>query len=132
MDCNDPQEPEICVDGTYPNSDSVGCRVCEPGFSCHHGIKEDCPPGTYCNVMGMIKPFPCTVGHYCKGSSQFEALPCPEKMFSEVGWPECKSCPAGFFCDDGIKQECLKGNDYQFSGTIFYFRFLLPVKSFLN
>ena len=141
MDCSDPTYPKICgtmkwssalmsyfyfygpYDGTYPNSDSIGCRDCEPGFYCYFGIKEDCPPGTWCYRSQIVNPPLCPAGSYCEGGSQTYPLKCPAKTYSEVGWSECKSCPAGFFCDGGIKQNCPKGTDLKFSDTIFYFRF---------
>ena len=146
MDCWDPEDPRICgvnykngsgtnssthydryvqYDGLYPNSNSIGCQPCEPGFYCYHGIKEDCPPGTYCNGHGIYDPEPCVAGSYCKGGSQLDPISCPAKTYSKAGWNVCESCPAGYFCDGGIIQNCPKGTDLKFSDTIFYFRFIL-------
>ena len=155
MDCSNPKEPEICGtkkvrihytigssttsstnssnyryvqdEGLYPNYDSIGCRDCEFGFYCYFGIKEDCPPGTYCNRNRIVYPEPCPAGSYCKGGSQIDPIRCPVKKYSEVGWNECESCPARFFCDGGIKQNCPKGTDLKFSDTILYFQSILPV-----
>ena len=153
MDCRDPKDPGICgatkeriryqvdytndsssyyyryvqYEGLYPNWNSIGCQWCPLGFYCYFGIKEDCPPGTYCNTYRTVYPEPCVAGYFCKGGSQLDPIPCPAKTYSEVGWSECKSCPAGFFCDGGIKQNCPKGSDLKFSDTIFYFRFILQV-----
>ena len=153
MDCTDPKEPEFCgvtktwnnksknhtflkeywneywyyFDGLYPNPNSVGCQDCEPGFFCYFGIKEDCPPGTYCKWDRIVHPEPCVAGSYCKGGSQLDPIPCPAKTYSKVGWNVCESCPAGYFCDGGIIQNCPKGTDLKFSDTIFYFRFILQV-----
>ena len=127
MDCDDPKLPEVCPDGKYPNPSAIGCRNCEKGFYCKHGIKTECPPGTYCSRYDMSMPLQCWAGSYCKGGSQFNPEPCPEKTYSEgryglnepnrplEGWSECKSCPAGFVCDGGIKENCPKGSDNRYN-----------------
>ena len=134
MNCYDPESPEVCDDGSYPYLVdgwlSTDCILCDPGFYCQQGLKEDCPPGTYCPDNGHIRPYQCPAGSFCEGGSQIVPKPCPEKKYSdgwpsEDGWFECKSCPARFFCDGGIKENCPKGRDNELSRR----EFPLPVST---
>ena len=112
MNCYDPESPEVCAQGYWPNESSTDCRPCYVGYYCDQGLIEECPPGTYCDVDGMSDPEQCPPGQFCEGSNHRQ--PCPEKTYSEEGWFKCESCPARFFCDGGIKQNCTKGNDIEF------------------
>ena len=113
MDCDDPKLPQVCPDSKYQNPSSMGCQYCEKGSYCKNGIKNECPPSFFCPHDRMSEPYQCFQGYYCKGS-QFEPTRCPVKQYSEIGWSECDSCPAGFHCEYGVKLNCPKGRDINF------------------
>lgn len=123
MNCYDPESPEVCAQGYWPNESSTDCRPCYEGYYCDQGLIEECPPGTYCAVAGMSDPEQCPPGQFCEGGIHKD--PCPEKTYSEEGWFQCESCPARFFCDGGIKQNCTKGNDIRVNTSSFRFSSLI-------
>lgn len=115
--------PTYCQAGYYLNStgndDISDCKQCTPGYYCDGSgnVLPDglCSQGYYC-VGGQDSATPtgynCTQGHYCpEGSSAPQR--CPSGSFQdEFGQWACKSCPAGYFCDNVMSPVVLYNDSY--------------------
>ena len=161
-----------CTEGYYctlastvptPNDGVMG-NICPAGYYCPVGttvqiacglgtylpytgavsVSEciECPPGYYCNSLGISFPTTvCPVGYICaSGVSDYTVTGCPTGSYCPVGSFEsifcpagsyqdtpnqgsCKSCPAGSYCELGATSAtscpagyyCLVNTGYRYS-----------------
>ena len=87
-----------CGSNSYSNA-GAGSEdecVCDGGFtkSANSGKCMPCRPGT---MYESGKCIPCPAGKYCLGRLHHE--PCPEDMFSHVGWAVCAACRMNSGCN---------------------------------
>lgn len=125
-----------CPPGTYSpstqNTNSTQCLDCSPGYYCEvAGLSEPegkCDAGYYC-TGGAASPTPddgssrcfedsggpCPPGKYCPEGS-FAPIPCSAGEYQDSpAQVTCKTCPAGFFCNDTVEGTaspvpCLQGH----------------------
>ncbi|XP_038634721.1 multiple epidermal growth factor-like domains protein 6 [Scyliorhinus canicula] len=71
------------------DSDDTG-GLCPVSHYCSSGTVQPmgCPAGTYNNLSGQARCFPCALGYFC-----------PENTTTYSDFP----CPAGFYCPNGTK-----------------------------
>ncbi|XP_064629316.1 zonadhesin-like [Lineus longissimus] len=125
-------ESEICPIGFYcPKATGIDIRPCPPGtFGNETGLVKEkdclCGPGHAClghddtkyPVSQVLKQLPkhcrqmmltgksvlCFKGNYCPNSAnntEMEGCP-PGTYANDLGFAECKTCPAGYFCDGDV------------------------------
>lgn len=118
---------------------------------------QDCTPGWYCGGSGLPVPTAlCRAGYYCSGRADSddqhecpEGNKCPEgspnPIPCEAGYyqderakPDCKICPAGFYCNDTNgpvilygQYICIEGH-YCPVGTRYAEQFKCPPGTFNN
>lgn len=84
------KEPLACPVGSYqPYDGQTTCLWCPAGFVCDTEATSDvltaCPKGQYC-VEGTSEPASCPIGSY-------------NDVFHKISADDCKSCPAGKYCN---------------------------------
>lgn len=126
-------------------TDVSNFMACYAGYYCPAGsaYQVPCPPGTYCDQIGMEEPIPCPAGtygdtvnttnsicsgpceagYYCAaGSISATQSQCPTGFYCTVGTPNPVVCPVGAYCPFGSAQplKCPPGTSTQYtqSGAI--------------
>ena len=124
--------PTPCPEGSYnPDKrriDSSSCADCEPGTYCGtSGLAAptgNCTAGFYC-TLGAVSSSPsngstggiCPEGFYCPTGSH-TPLACRNGTYANhTGATECYTCPAGYYCIDGINALFCKAGFYCPEGT---------------
>ena len=141
--------PYKCSNGSYANSTGnsrmLHCKDCPSGYYCNgQGLENPsgkCHPGYYCpGGQSHHSPaeYTCPLGHYCPVGSR-NPIRCDSGYYQdERGQPECKVCPAGFFCDKRTEpvvvyksSDCPVGH-FCPPGTKFSVEYPCPVGTFSN
>ena len=139
--------PLKCPIGTYSNasgnSDLSDCQPCSLGYFCgDNGLTEpsgSCAAGYFCpegQTVAQPEMYVCPHGHHCPAGSA-EAVRCePGEYQDEIGQSSCKSCPAGFYCnntENGViyyqLSPCVAGY-YCPIGTKYVTQFACPVGTY--
>lgn len=91
-------KPQTVLQGYYTigltNSTRFYQRLCEPGYFCRHGIRYQCPAGTYGATSGLSTPLcsgKCAPGYYCPS---YPGLPSVSQTQNECG-SSLTYCPEG-------------------------------------
>jgi hypothetical protein len=102
--CSSTAEVEECAAGQYcAESATVPPRPCAAGHYCATPASEEgCEAGTFCGE-GSVLPTGVSVGHY-----SVDAAGDPATWLAEAELP----CPAGSYCSDGNKTDCLNLGEY--------------------
>ena len=113
--------PRPCPAGTYlpwqGSTNRSDCLVCRNGSACSEdGLAQpnaNCSKGYYC-PQGAVTPtpsqHPCPHGHFCPDASSVPQR-CPSGTYQdEQGADFCKTCLAGFFCDNRLAPVVLLTN----------------------
>ena len=141
--------PTPCPVGTYLNTTGnfmeSQCRSCISGMYCENvGIAEPdgfCENGYYCpggQNTSMPNEFLCDTGHFCPVGSP-QQIRCDSGTYQdEIGMSDCKTCPAGFFCDSDTNpvtnldgKLCSQGY-YCPNGTMYSTQFPCPIGTYSN
>ena len=85
-----------CPGGSYEprqGTFSASCQTCPKGYFCAAGsvFPTDCPNNYYCPVGSTAATF-CPAGTYNDDQTNLESA------------DQCKECPTGFYCTDGVIQ----------------------------
>jgi hypothetical protein len=143
-------QPTPCPAGTYLNATAAtaltACAPCPLGEYCpgEGGAVPQgaCDEGYYCpGGQSLASPaeFACPVGHFCPQGSG-EPRRCENGTYQDVTtMPDCKTCPAGYFCDntlgivvlDNDTTVCPHGH-FCPPGTRFATEFPCPIGTFNN
>ena len=106
-------DPQPCPIGTYSSTEGLSsvyqCILCTPGYFCEglallepSGICEDgyhCPKGS---PNSRPSNFSCPIGHACPSNSSLP-VPCSEGTYNnQTHSTQCYTCPAGFYCLEGL------------------------------
>lgn len=120
--------PTACPTGTYlPSTKAVNisnCLDCDHGSYCGEKnlsrVSGPCNAGFYC-PEGQERPDPpafvCPTGHYCQSNVGFPTR-CENGTYqNENGTSVCKTCEAGYFCDNTLEpvttlsgRKCIAGH----------------------
>jgi len=89
----------------------IGCPLCKEGFFSPNGSKcQECEAGSYSDEEGSAKCNLCDPGQFQPERGQNKCLVCSPGTFGDTKGsttPEnCKKCPMGNFCVNGIIQIC--------------------------
>lgn len=140
---------QVCPPGTFLNvtggSAVTDCLPCYQGYHCAgYGnvmATGQCDAGFYCpSGMNLSSPaeYTCSEGHYCPIGSH-EMIRCLSGTYQdETGQGLCKTCPAGYFCDNTMAPVVLYNSSfcpqgyYCPNGTKYSTEFPCPLGTFGN
>lgn len=116
--------PLPCEPGYYSTDLATDkCTACPPGLYCPQYAMSleqahifKCSAGYYCtggakqaNPTDGVTGGLCAEQHYCPTGSSAQ-VPCPDGTYEpRKGSKACQTCPAGFFCKNGQKNDCVGG-----------------------
>eukprot|EP01022_Parablepharisma_sp_SALTPOND_P016781 TRINITY_DN2541_c0_g1_i1.p1 TRINITY_DN2541_c0_g1~~TRINITY_DN2541_c0_g1_i1.p1 ORF type:complete len:3538 (+),score=416.51 TRINITY_DN2541_c0_g1_i1:4982-15595(+) len=104
-----------CPGGTHSPGGQADCSSCPQGSICPEGYHEInpilCPKGYYMDDTSSQGPCKlCPEGKKCSTQGVVTPVSCNDGEWSIQGSDSCTTCPEGYYCASGVKNECPAGS----------------------